>query len=192
MSAPYSPARIAGTFGSNFDLIPRERAELIRNGVPETAIDKPWPIRAGHVVFGADGRFEFEQYTRSLSVRSARAFLILIEDMHGEPEDIVAWQPALDRIATWRGSAWGIGQSDALLIRMAEHDGLPVWRDPLSWLRSGRKGVVIVRPRLAAAWLCDAGPLLAEDALHGLELRKALTRPAPRILVPTRSERVAA
>ncbi|WP_375460586.1 hypothetical protein [uncultured Enterovirga sp.] len=192
MSVRHSLARITGTFASNFDLLPRERGDLVRHGVAATAIDTPTPVRAGHVVFGDDGRFSFEQHERSLSVRSARAFLFLIEDMHGEPSDIVAWQPALSRVASWRGTAWGIGQSEAYAMRMAEHDGLPVWRNPLDWLRAGRRGVVIMRPRLAAAWLNDAGPLVAEDFEHARELRTALTRPAPRILVPAALRRQAA
>ncbi len=192
MSGLPSVARLTGTFLSNFDLLPRERAEIVRNGVAESSIDTPTPIRAGHVVFADDGRFSFEQHERSLSVRSARAFLFLVDDMHGEPADIVAWQPALSRVASWRGAAWGIGQSKAYDVRMAEHDGLPVWRDPLDWLRAGRRGIVIIRPRLAAAWLSDAGPLVAEDFEHARELRSALTRPAPRILVPAVARRAAA
>jgi hypothetical protein len=43
-----------------------------------------------------------------------------------------------------------------------QHGALPVWRDPLRWLQASRTGVVLIQPRLAAAFLCDAGPLLAE------------------------------
>jgi hypothetical protein len=55
----------------------------------------------------------------------------------------------------------------------------------LEWLRDGCRGIVLIRPPLAASFLCDAGPLLVDDAEFRAELRAALTRPAPRILVAT-------
>ncbi|TDR93059.1 hypothetical protein [Enterovirga rhinocerotis] len=186
------PSRIAGTFDANFGLSPRERGELHRLGISDAALDTSPPIRAGYVSFQGHDRFELEQHLRlSLSVRTVRAFLILAEDTAGEPEDIVAWLPALGRTATWLGRAWGIGSGGAYHPRLAEHEGLPVWREPIAWLRAERRGVVLLKPRVAAGWLDDAGPLLAEDHEHGRELRAALTRPAPRILVPAEARRAA-
>jgi hypothetical protein len=66
-----------------------------------------------------------------------------------------------------------------------------VWRSPLDWLRQGRRGIVLLRSHAAAYALDDTGPLMAEDLEHGLELRRLLTRPGPRILV-RRSDRRAA
>lgn len=193
--SPCLPSRIVGTFDANNDLLPREREEFGRLGVGSDALDCPVPVRAGLVVYGSDGRFDLEHHLPlSLTVRTARAFLFLVEDMHGEPEDIVAWSPAIDRLATWRGAAWGLGQDHALAPRMDERDGLPVHRTPLEWLQADRRGLVIIRPRLAAPLLDDAGPLLAADRDHARELRDALTRKGPRILVPARQteRRVAA
>jgi hypothetical protein len=68
---------------------------------------------------------------------------------------------------------------------MSEHAGLPVWRSPIGWLRARRKGLCLVRPKAAVHFLTDASPLLAEDAAHGAELKHLLTRPAPRILIPS-------
>jgi hypothetical protein len=54
-------------------------------------------------------------------------------------------------------------------------------------LQANRRGIVLLRPRLAAHWLSDAGPLIATGGIgHGSELKRLLERPAPRILVPDR------
>ena len=192
MSAAYIPSRVAGTFNAMFDLTPREREDLIRNGVSENIIDKPTPIRAGMVRFVDSQTFVFEQHDRlSLQARHGRAFLFLVEDDGGDPLDIVAWTPTSNRhrLATWAGRAWGLGRDEAFVPRVAEHDALPIHRDPLAWLRAGRRGCVILRPRLAADVLCDASPLLAEDTEHGVQLRRELSRPAPRIIVPSGTQR---
>lgn len=191
MSAPFSTARLVGTYDSHSGLLPRERADLIRAGVPERALDEPSPIRAAYVVWTQASRFAFEQHEPP-SARGQRAFVFLVEDVAGDPADIIAWQPATGRIGTWCGIAWGLGEFEALAPRMAEHDGLPVYRDPIDWLRADRRGVVILRPRLAADYLCDAGPLVAEDREHAAELDRVLTRRAPRILCPAVPHRRAA
>lgn len=183
----YLPSRIIGTHESNFGLTTREHEDLDRHGVPATALREPTPVRAGHVEFLPGGRFEFEQHRRlSIEVKAVRAFLILIEDEMGDAIDIAAWSPHLEKVALWRGIAWAIGQDQALAPRLT--DELPVWRDPLGWLREGRRGLVLLRPMAAAPVLDDAGPLAAEDRQHGIELRAALTRKGPRIVIPDRVE----
>jgi len=93
--------------------------------------------------------------------------------------------------SAWRGACWALGQDRIYDARLTEDDALPVWRSPLDWLRANRRGVVLIQPHLAAAWLCDAGPLLAEDREHAFELRRLLSRPAPRILFPAVARRAA-
>jgi hypothetical protein len=105
--------------------------------------------------------------------------------MQGAPVDIVGWQPAAGWLGTWRGVAWAINQETIYRPRLDEHRALKVHPTPLEWLRDECRGVVLLRPQLAAAFLCDAGPLLVDDAEFGAELRASLTRPAPRILVAT-------
>jgi hypothetical protein len=113
--------------------------------------------------------------------------LILVTDTEGDAVDIAAWQPASARLGTWCHRAWALGEGAIYELRLSEHGALPVWRDPLRWLRACREGVVLIQPCLAAAFLCDVGPLLAEDVAHGCELKEKLTRPAPRILIPSSS-----
>lgn len=139
-------------------------------------------IRAGYIVRQGPDTFEFEQHVTH--GRAERAFLFLVADVVGQPGDIVAWMPALDWLGTWRGLAWALNQETTFNPRLSEHNALKVHRDPLSWLRDGCRGIVLTRARLAANFLCDAGPLLADNVKHGKDLKVALTRPAPQIMVP--------
>jgi hypothetical protein len=187
--AEITPARTAGTFDASSNLTPRDVALFERNGVAADVLASPAPIRAGYVHFDAMG-FEFDHHTNT--EEGVRAYLFLILDHQGVARDVVAWAPKQKRLATWLGRAWALGEECAFAPRMSEHQALPVWRSPIKWLRAERKGVCLVRPEAALHYLCDAGPLLAEDAAHGAVLKQLLTRPAPRIIVPASSIKKAA
>ncbi len=174
---------ISGTFDASNNLLPREVEALERIGVPADALAGPVPVRAGHVVFDDLG-FEFEHHTK-IETEVVRALLFLVTDHQGVARDVVAWAPGLGKLTTWLGRAWALGEETIYQPRLSEHGALPVWRSAADWLRARRKGICLVRPRAAAHYLCDAGPLLAEDADHGAELKQLLTRPAPRILIPS-------
>jgi hypothetical protein len=186
--AEFSPERVAGVYLSNPSLTERECRELARQGVPAEACER---IRGGYIV-RCGSQFQFEQHAKY--GRPERAFLFLVADVHGAPADVVAWQPAVNSLATWRGLAWALGQETIYRPRLDEHGALKVHPSPLEWLRDNCRGIVLIRPSVAAAHLGDAGPLLVDSADFGAELRAALTRPAPRILVtmPGASRRGAA
>lgn len=190
-TVPFSFRPVSGSFAAHPTLLQREYDELLGSGVTGAALDSPSPLRAGRIVWTGSNRFAFEKH-EPLGVIGKRAFLFVVTDGGGDPVDIVAWQPMLDRIGTWRGVAWALGQDAIYAPRLTEHDGLPVWRSPLDWLRARRRGIVLIEPRLAAEWLCDAGPLVAEDFDHARELSRVLSRPAPRILFPADTGRAAA
>jgi hypothetical protein len=177
--AEFSPERVAGTYASHPSLTGRECRELERQGVPAEALER---VRAGYII-RCGSQFELEQHCEHR--RPERAFLFLVGDVHGCPADIVAWQPATRWLGTWRGLAWALGQEAVYWPRLDEHGALKVHPDVLTWLRDDCRGIVLIRPPLAAAFLCDAGPLLVDSAEFGAELRDSLTRPAPRILVAT-------
>jgi hypothetical protein len=99
--------------------------------------------------------------------------------------DVVAWSPSLNKLTTWLNRAWALGEEAVYQPRLSPQGELPVWRSPVGWLKARRKGLCLVRPKAAAYYLDDAGPLLAEDTAHGAELKQLLTRPAPRILIPS-------
>ena len=100
--------------------------------------------------------------------------------------DIVAWEVKTRRIGTWLGRAWALGQDRVFKPRLS--DGLPVHRSPVNWLRLRGNGIVPLNYRLACRYLDAAGPLIAEDEKHRAELKQALTRPAPRILVTSQAK----
>jgi hypothetical protein len=182
-------SRMAGTFDASNNLLPRDVEAFEQRGVSGDALCSPVPVRVGHIVLDEAG-FEFEHHTDKEA--GVRAFLFLVTDPQGVALDVVGWIPRRRHVATWLGRAWALGEERAYSPRMSDHQALPVWRTPLSWLRSGRKGVCLVRPEVAHHYLWDAGPLLAEDAAHGAELKGLLTRPAPRIIVPASPIRKAA
>jgi hypothetical protein len=185
----FSPARVAGTLAAHPTLLKREIDELMRLGVSADAIDKPAPLRGGRIVWVTRDRFEFEAHVHYGP--SQRAFLIGVRDVHGAPLDIVAWQPAANRLGTWRGLAWAINQDSIFRPRVQDSGALLVHRSPLEWLKIGRRGIVLIDARAATGYLHDAAPLLAEDAEHGLELRDRLTVPPPRIVIPAAAARAA-
>jgi hypothetical protein len=172
-----------GVFYNNLSLLIRDEIDhLVQQGVPTSALSHPMPLRAADIVWVAEGRFEFPNYLPCDALREC-ALLFLVEDSGGAPLDIVAWAPSTDRIGSWLGYAWGLGEETIYAPRL-ECVALPVWRSPLDWLRANRRGVVLLKPQLAAQFLRDVGPLMAEDVEHGLELERQLTIAAPRIVVP--------
>ena len=178
-----TPIRTTGIFNASNNLRPQDVAELERMGIPADALAGPVPVRSGYVVFDELG-FEFEQHHRH-GAEGVRAFLFLITDGQGVARDVVAWSPSLNRLTTWLGRAWALGEEAVYRPRLSPQGELPVWRSPMGWLKARRKGLCLVRPKAAAHYLDDAGPLLAEDTAHGSELKQLLTRPAPRILIPS-------
>jgi hypothetical protein len=173
---PFSP-RVAGTFEAHRSLLKREADELASEGVPPSTIAD---LRVGYI-FPAGRTFEFDQHVDYGGGK--RAYLFLVTDSRGDPIDIIGWQPARNWIGTWRGIAWALNQQAVFAPRVSDHGALRVHQSPLEWLRDECRGIVLVQPHLAAGFLCDAGPLIAENSGHRQALKAALTRPSPRILV---------
>jgi hypothetical protein len=184
-----TPQRIAGTFEAQRALRSRHIASL---GLRPEVLLQPLALRVGSIAWIDAETFAFEQHL-VVDVPVEQAILFLVTDSHRDALDIAAWQPSSRRLGTWCHRAWALGQDTIYAPRLDRHGALPVWRNPLRWLKAGRRGVVLIQPRLASAFLCDAGPLLAEDVEHGRQLKERLARPSPRILVPssTLSTRVA-
>ncbi len=118
------------------------------------------------------------------------AFVTVARDEDGWGVDLVAWDPKGEWITPWVGGEVAVlGQHELLAPRLGEP--LAVHRDALSWLRAGRSGVVILPPA-SARRLLENLPLQADDVQHGEELRRLLTPPRPRIMVPALSNLEAA
>jgi hypothetical protein len=144
------------------------------------AIAKPEMILADDVVFDADS-FRFARHCPGEP--STPAITILVMGAAGAV-DIAAWAPPT--LATWTGQGYALGEEQIFGPRL-DDSPLPIWRTPLSWLRSSRQGIVLLpRMQSRAAWvMLDHLPgVLAEDIEHGEEIEKLRMKPTTKIYVP--------
>lgn len=156
-------------------------AELERKGINRKTLRKV-PIRRANIAWCGANHFEFGAKGRSPWIyENEQVFVILVRDAFGHAVDIVAWDPESNRLGTWLGVAYALGQASVLTGHLSV--GLPVHRTPLNYLRAAGKGIVILNASTARSYLIDAGPLIAEDAKHRRELTTALAQPLPRIVV---------
>lgn len=180
-SGSMSPEFIVGTFTAQALLSASDVNVFKRGGIPAETLRKPALIRTGRVVFTANG-FELARYYHQ-ETEGEQAYLFIVTDGQGRACDIVAWTLGSGRVATWLNQAWALGQETIYQPRLTDHRGLHVWRSPWGWLRASRNGIVPIRVSAVPFQLDCAGPLIAEDVPHGLELQKMLTPAMPRILV---------
>ncbi|MDQ0395191.1 hypothetical protein [Labrys monachus] len=143
-------------------------------GVATQALIEPDPVLTARVAFDRAGTFDIVTNEEE----GARALLFLCYDTSGVAADITAWNPRTDRLALWLGAVVGPGEDEILRPRLGAP--LPVYRDPLWWLRNDRRGIVVVDARKARGKLAGIA-MQAEDAVHAAELRCMLTTPSPRI-----------
>ena len=136
-------------------------------GISRQAILNHSAIRKARVRFG-DDHFEFDACGTAVWV------LPCIED--GLTVDAVAWEPDRpERFSRLECRAWCLG--DATFDWWDLGKPLAVWRSPLSWLRNGSDGVVILDWQEARHQLPDR-QLVAEDEVHGAEIRNRMQPPA--------------
>jgi hypothetical protein len=86
--------------------------------------------------------------TFDFASNGARALTFLVRDRYGLVQDVVAWIPGTDRLATWTGRACLVG-ADQLDARQPDAAGLMVCENILQWLQARRMAVVILDPRRA-------------------------------------------
>ena len=163
-----------------------EADQFLSRGVERNALYLPCPVRADLVVFQKNGWFEFARDVGEDG--SEQAFTILVEGADG-PSDIVAWQPKTHRIAFWLNRAFALGE-EQIWHPCLDDDPMRIWRTPMRWLRAGRQGLVILRPKAAFFHLTNLSAISAEDFEHGQELEHLLIPPKPRtrIFVPAQTQ----
>ena len=144
-----------------------EIAWLLQQGISEPAMITPPVVLAANVVFLDGNTFDFD-------AGGVRAFIFR------EPNDLIAWRPASKRVATWRSSAFALGE-DAIWNPASYFMGtaLRVHRTPLEWLKADRDGIVIVKPELTHAYLRDADISFADD-LYARQVKRWREPPLPR------------
>lgn len=150
--------------------------------------DYGFAIATDRVAFDGAHGFCFERHARQPDEGFEPAYIIVARDEFGDPSDLVAWRG--DRVASLSARVSMLGANNLFAPRLLS-DGLLVEPNVLSWLRSGRRGVVIIDTEKARWQLASAGPLQAASIDHGRALRRALSF-RPRIKVPLSTVRLAA
>jgi len=145
-----------------------EIAWLLQQGISEPAMITPPVVLASNVVFLDGNTFDFD-------AGGVRAFIFR------EPNDLIAWRPASKRVATWRSSAFALGE-DAIWNPASYFMGsaLRVHADPLAWLKADRDGVCIVQAQLTYANLRHARGLSFADPVYRRLVKRWLEPPRTR------------
>jgi hypothetical protein len=180
------------------------RAELVRRGDPHQwwleyvrgqGLDVPTVSRfAGMIAVTAcifednPRRFEF-----CLPKDREAEPAAVIEALGDDAEtviDLVAWPlHAPDRFASLFGDVVMLG-ADRIANAASYFGGahLQIFKTPLSWLRAGCTGAVVIDPHGAGIVLRRAvGPIAGEDLQHARALQKLSSLSASRVLAPLRA-----
>jgi hypothetical protein len=144
---------------------------LLDRGVSEQAMMHPYCIGGGRAVFH---RNTFEADLDGDPVITFRA-----EDI-GEVVDLIAWDPATGRVASWRGQAFCLGDLDQVLNPGTYFSEGALWvhETPLEWLLAGRRDIVLLRPELCNAYLAHGARIAVSTVEFGLNLKRWL-QPSP-------------
>jgi len=146
-------------------------------------------LHVADVIFRPGGRFDFSRDVREVHGHIA-GVVIPARDECGDLVDLAAWNVDDGELALWRGVASMLGEDWTNAPRV-ESDALAVFADVASWLRAGRRGVVIVDPQ-RARWRLSGERLAVDDVAFGRRVRDALRLPEPKILVASKNARRAA
>jgi hypothetical protein len=146
-------------------------------------------LQVADVIFRRGGRFDFSRDVRELRGHVS-GVLIPARDECGDLVDLAAWNVDDGELALWRGVASMLCE-DWISAPRIESDALAVFADVASWLRAGRRGVVIVDPQ-RARWRLTGERLAVDDPAFGRRIRDMLRLPEPQILVASKNERRAA
>ncbi|HEV2572009.1 MAG TPA: hypothetical protein VGU72_09750 [Beijerinckiaceae bacterium] len=136
-------------------------------------------LSRANVVFDDDGG-AFSFASEQPDIAATAAYVLPVRDEDGEVVDLIAWRPKDHVIAAWRRYVTVAGLQNVYAPRMGE--ALPVYLDPLDWLRNGREGVVIADSAGAVFALRDAGSLAAHSRQQARHLRRAFASLNPRII----------
>jgi hypothetical protein len=146
-------------------------------------------LQVADVIFRPGGRFDFSRDVRE-GHRHIAGVIIPARDECGDLVDLAAWNVDNGQLALWRGVAAMLGE-DWISAPRIESDALAVFADVASWLRAGRRGIVIVDPP-RARWRLTGERLAVDDPAFGRRVRDALRLPEPQVVVASKSARRAA
>ena len=134
----------------------------------------------------ADGRFQLDRDGDAkafvIPVRVGNPLTAEVNDpikavRHGTLIDLIALSPAYpNQWALRLGNATWLGAIESQFLMP---EPVPVWRNPLGWLRNDCRGLVLLSrdqsERYRVLAVCDA--IVAEDERHAAELREVLDHP---------------
>jgi hypothetical protein len=146
-------------------------------------------LHVADVSFRPGGRFDLSSEVRS-ALGAVAGVIIPARDECGDLIDLAAWNVDDGELALWRGVASMLGE-DWINAPRLESEALAVFADVASWLRAGRRGVVIVDPQ-RARWRLTGERLAVDDVAFGRRVRDALRLPEPQIMVASKNTRRAA
>jgi hypothetical protein len=146
---------------------------LAGRGVSYNALLLPWPVGA------IQARFDGDYFIPDPN--SERCLTFVAFD-RGGPFDVVAWQPKSGRLGVYLGHAFCLGDHDDIdNPALTWGDGaLQVHSSPWEWLRADRAGIVVVRPKLAHAYLANVPRIHCSDVSFGKKLETWIQPPRPR------------
>jgi hypothetical protein len=119
---------------------------LLDHDIPETWLHTPWPVSSRTV--------SIERGCFCEDAEGDRAFIFRCTD-RDTIIDLIAWHPESNRLASWLGTGFCIGDIDDIYnpATYFAGDALRVHASPIEWLKAARDGIVIARPDLAGAYL---------------------------------------
>ena len=167
-----TPAELWQEFREHRKLTHELADALFSEGIRAQAVAYPWPVQAARVRFNRDGSFDRDP-------DGEWALTFMVTD-HGQAIDIAACSA---QFGTWLGRGFALGQEQIHAAHSYAFGGLRVHRTPLGWLKAERKGIVILQPKLAYAYLAHVAHLEAEDDDHAAELRRIVSPPRPEVRI---------
>lgn len=168
---PHTDTPGSGTWQGLAYSMTAELEWLFAHGVAPDAMAEPWPIRSARVVF--DGLHGFD-FTRD----GEPAIIFKAEDC-GEEIDLIAWQPRTEKLASWHGNTFCLGDLDQIDNPATYFmDGaLRIHADPLDWLRASREGIVVLRRDFAYAHLRFCPRIVCDDLSHAERVERWVRPP---------------
>ena len=148
---------------------------LFKNGVIADAMAEPWPIKSAKVRFFNGGSFDFD--------REGHAAIILLAEDCGEVIDLIAWQQKSGAVASWRGAAFCLGDTEHIFnpATYFADDALRIHRTPLDWLKARRDGICIVQPDRAYPYLHAVQRVSCADEVYLQRVKRWTRAPAPTV-----------
>ena len=169
-----SPTQDLAAVHRAWGLPSEDHLRWLLESVPESAL---WPIGGARVTFSNEAFRLDEGGADSITFRAMDRDAVA---------DLIAWRPESGELASWTGAAFCLGDYDDISNPATYFDGgsLLVHREPLSWLRASREGIVVVRPELIPL-LRTSTRITCADYEAALDLeRQMVPRATAQILIP--------